>query len=179
MAKIKIHLLKRRILLDGTVLSALFGAFVVISLYVDARLWVQDYPPDIRAVIGDSLKAPLYERIIAGVLFLLVVFGGLLFSNRLLRRQLGVKFSFANSFVHTFLLFWFLNIFDVFIVDWLFFVTIQPDFVILPGTEGMAGYRDYYFHFHGSFLNWIPWTSSIIISAIVASVSFLYFSRVK
>lgn len=29
----------------------------------------------------------------------------------------------------------------------LVFVTLQPCFVVLPGTEGLQGYRDYGFHF--------------------------------
>jgi len=35
------------------------------------------------------------------------------------------------------------------VLDWLIFVTIQPDFVVIPGTEGLAGYKDYGFHFLG------------------------------
>jgi len=41
------------------------------------------------------------------------------------------------------------NIFDLIILDWLFFCTVQPRSMVLPGTEGMAGYRDYRFHFIG------------------------------
>jgi hypothetical protein len=41
------------------------------------------------------------------------------------------------------------NLFDLLVLDWLFFCTIQPRAMLLPGTEGMAGYRDYRFHFIG------------------------------
>ena len=41
------------------------------------------------------------------------------------------------------------NIFDLIILDWLLFCTIQPRLMVLPGTEGMPGYRDYRFHFIG------------------------------
>ena len=34
-------------------------------------------------------------------------------------------------------------------LDWLLFCTVQPRMMVLPGTEGMAGYRDYRFHFIG------------------------------
>ena len=34
-------------------------------------------------------------------------------------------------------------------LDWLLFCTLRPRAIILPGTEGMAGYRDYRFHFVG------------------------------
>ena len=35
---------------------------------------------------------------------------------------------------------------DLTILDWLLFVTIIPDFVVIPGTEGLVGYDDYPFH---------------------------------
>ena len=41
------------------------------------------------------------------------------------------------------------NAFDLIVLDWLFFCTIQPRQMVLPGTEGMPGYRDYRFHFIG------------------------------
>jgi hypothetical protein len=41
------------------------------------------------------------------------------------------------------------NIFDLLVLDWFFFCTVQPRLMVLPGTEGMPGYRDYRFHFIG------------------------------
>jgi hypothetical protein len=41
------------------------------------------------------------------------------------------------------------NMGHLIVLDWIFFCTIQPRSMILPGTEGMAGYRDYRFHFIG------------------------------
>ena len=166
-----IHLSKRRIILDGSILSSAFGLYAFTGLYIDARLWIQDYPPEIQAVVGESFVAPVYERIIFGLIFVGIVLGGLLISNHLLKQELGNRFSISTSFMHTFILFWIVNAADVFILDWLIFVTIQPDFVILPGTEGMAGYKDYYFHFKGSFLSWTPWLGSILISGIIAGFS--------
>jgi hypothetical protein len=40
------------------------------------------------------------------------------------------------------------------LLDW-GLVYYQPRFFVLPGTEGMAGYRSYWFHFRG-FLIGIP-----------------------
>jgi hypothetical protein len=41
------------------------------------------------------------------------------------------------------------NTFDLIILDWLIFCTIRPRAMVLPGTEGLTGYRDYRFHFIG------------------------------
>jgi hypothetical protein len=41
------------------------------------------------------------------------------------------------------------NVFDLLILDWLMFCTITPSFVVIKGTEGNRGYKNYRFHFVG------------------------------
>jgi hypothetical protein len=41
------------------------------------------------------------------------------------------------------------NLVDWLILDWLIVCTITPKFMVLPGTEGMAGYKNYATHFRG------------------------------
>ena len=40
------------------------------------------------------------------------------------------------------------NVVDLLVLDWPL-VAIVPGFMVLPGTEGSAGYKDYWFHFRG------------------------------
>jgi hypothetical protein len=35
---------------------------------------------------------------------------------------------------------------DLLVFDWLIMNTWTPSFVVYPGTEGFAGYKDYMFH---------------------------------
>ena len=60
----------------------------------------------------------------------------------------AVKFRYFAIMFGTF------NVLDCFVFDWCL-VYCQPRFVVLPGTEGMAGYRNYWFHFQG-FLVGVP-----------------------
>jgi hypothetical protein len=39
------------------------------------------------------------------------------------------------------------NLVDLLILDWLLFCTITPRWIVIPGTAGMAAYKDYLFHF--------------------------------
>ena len=41
------------------------------------------------------------------------------------------------------------NLVDWLILDWLIFCTITPGFAVVPGTDGMAGYKNYAMHFRG------------------------------
>ena len=72
--------------------------------------------------------------------------------------------GFRGVVLHVFLLFWFVNAFDVVVLDWLLFMNVLRPWVILPGTEGMVGYDDYLFHLRGSFATLTPWIGSLILS---------------
>ena len=54
------------------------------------------------------------------------------------------------------------------VLDLLIVVTLRPRFLILPGTEGMARYADYAFHFRG-FLIGLPITlfASLLLAGLV------------
>jgi hypothetical protein len=60
------------------------------------------------------------------------------------------------------------NLLDWVALDWPL-VRWQPRFMVLPGTEGMAGYSNYWFHFRG-FLIGIPLilAASLLFAAIVS-----------
>jgi hypothetical protein len=60
------------------------------------------------------------------------------------------------------------NVLDLLLLDWFLLLTLQPRFMILPGMEGMVGYRDYGFHFR-KFLNGIALTT--ILGGIVTLIA--------
>jgi len=53
-------------------------------------------------------------------------------------------------------------------LDWLLFCTITPGFVVIPGSEGMEEYKDYWFHFRGFLKGTIfSIAAGLVIAAIV------------
>ena len=90
-----------------------------------------------------------------------------------LRRQNGGELSFLTAFVHSALLLFSFAVWDLLVLDWLVFVTIQPDFVVIPGTEGLASYKDYWFHFRESFPGWEQWVSILAGALFLAGVSMI------
>ena len=162
----------KRVLVDGTILSTLLSILIYGSMRVDPRMWVGDYPPDIQAAVG-TVDVPLGRTMIVGLLFLGVIVGVVLRSNAKLRRQNGGKLSFLTAFVNSALILFFFAVWDLLILDWLIFVTIQPDFVVIPGTAGLAGYDDYWFHFEVSFLGWTQWISILVSGLITAGLSMI------
>ncbi|GAG33875.1 unnamed protein product [marine sediment metagenome] len=87
-------------------------------------MWVHDYRPDIRAVVGE-VEVPPVQTIIVGVLFFGVTIGVVLYSNARLRQQNRGKLSFLAAFTNSALLLFFFAVRDLLILDWLIFVTIQ------------------------------------------------------
>jgi hypothetical protein len=135
-------------LIYGMGLSIVLTAIMVVSGVIAPDMWVSKYPPDIQQRFGPmSLRAARLRPYIAVLVFmaaLLIPMQGLF----ALRGEVGeVPFILAEAFsCGTLLVF---NTFDLILLDWLLFCTVQPRLMVLPGTEGMPGYRNYRFHFVG------------------------------
>ena len=168
----KCQLSIKRILVDGTIMNVLLTIVVYGSIYVNPLFWVSDYPPDIQEAVG-PVGVRIGQKLVVGVLLLCIVVGVPLYSNAKLRRQNNGKLSFPVAFASSALIAFFFAVWDLLIFDWLIFVTIQPDFVVVPGTEGLAGYKDYWFHFEVSFLGWTQWISILVAGLVLAGLSMI------
>jgi hypothetical protein len=130
------------------VLSLVLVIIMLISGLVALDMWVGDYPPDIREKYGPmSARASRLRPYFAAAVFLAVLVLPLL-GLASLRQAIG-PIAFLPALVFGTLAVFVFNLFDLLVLDWLFFCTIQPRAMLLPGTQGMAGYRDYRFHFIG------------------------------
>jgi hypothetical protein len=162
----------KRILIDGTIMNLLLTIVVYGSIYVNPLMWVSDYPPDIQEAVG-PVDVPIDQKLVVGVLLLCIAVGVPLYSSAKLRRQNDGKLSFPAAFANSALIAFFFAVWDLLVLDWLIFVTIQPDFIVIPGTEGLAGYKDYWFHFEVSFLGWAQWISILVAGLILAGLSMI------
>lgn len=152
--------------LYGLLLSLALTLLTVISGTIALDMFVDKYPPDIRQKYGPmSPKAARLRPYIGALLFgsmLVIPLLGLF----ALRAEIdAVPFLPALAFSAIALLMF--NLYDLVVLDWLFFCTIQPQAMVLPGTAGMAGYRDYRFHFDG-FLKGLGFTlvGSLVIALL-------------
>jgi hypothetical protein len=136
------------VLVCGLGLSLVLVTIMLISGALAPDMWVGDYPPDIREKYGPmSDRAAHLRPYIAVAFFAATLVIPILGLSELRTRLDHIPFIPALAFSAGALLVF--NIFDLLILDWLFFCTIQPRIMVLPGTAGMAGYRDYRFHFIG------------------------------
>lgn len=141
-------LLLQNALQYGLGLSLVLTAMMIVSGAIALDMFVGDYPPDIQQKYGPmSPRAARLRPYVAGSFFIAVLVVPILGLFALRPQVDGLPFIPAFAFSGVALLVF--NIYDLIVLDWLFFCTIQPRSMVLPGTEGMAGYRDYRFHFIG------------------------------
>ncbi len=156
-----------RALVDGAILIAVLSTIILTSLYRNAELWLDDYPPDIRERYGEMTDATRKERRVWGALFLvgtLVPIGLGLYA--LTHHESGPP-TFLQAFGYVFVAMTLFNLWDLVVLDWLLFVRIRPRFIILPGTEGLAGYDSYFFHFRAFLIGLV---GTVAFAAALAGV---------
>lgn len=156
-----------KILIDGAIVSAIASLYLLAVLYLNPRLFLQDYPKDIQSSAPQKTKNEKRLSIVLGTPFLLFLFLGPFISTLHLEFLSGSEISFLVAFSHAFGVVFVFNLVDWLILDWLIFCTITPGFMVIPGTEGMAGYKDYSFHFRAFLVGTV---FSIVAGLIVGSL---------
>lgn len=133
-------------IVDGFIWSLLWVAVIALILWKVPQQLVHDYPKEIQAVVVlPPVNKKIYKWIIVPALIILV--GYLFFS--VITTYGAAEVAFWMPMLHVFVMCIVWNSVDLLIMDWLIFCTIQPKFMILPGSEGHPAYKDYYFHFRG------------------------------
>lgn len=163
-------MLLQNALLFGALLSVLIVILMIVSAAVALDMWLNDYPPDIRAKYGPMSAKGKRVKPVFAVILIGTMLGVFALSLVRLHTLLGRDFSFGEALASIFLVALIFNIFDLLVLDWLLFVIWTPRFVVLPGTEGLAGYKDYGFHFKGFLKGWIFCGVMALIGATVGVV---------
>ena len=156
-----------KILVDGAILSFLASSWLILALRINPRIFLNDYPPQIQESVPKKTQYESNLTIVFGIPFMSLLLLGPFLSTLSLNKQINIQFwaLWLNATGVAFVF----NLVDWLILDWLMFCTITPHFLVIPGSEGMAGYKDYGFHFHG-FLLGILYSSigGLIIAGIVS-----------
>jgi len=159
----------RKIVLDGAVLSFVASLLLMVSLRLNPRIWLQDYPEEIRNKVPPKTGQEKQLSLIFGIPFLVLLVAVPFISTLALKRQGGGDVSFLQLFLNAFGVAFAFNLVDLLLLDWLMFCTITPKFVVIPGTEGMEGYKDYSYHFKASMIGTVlSVAAGLVIAGIVS-----------
>jgi len=157
----------RKIVIDGAILSFIASLLIMISLRINPRMWLQDYPQDIQNKVPPKTEREKRQSLIVGIPFLVVLAAVPFISTLMLKRQSGGDTSFLQLLLNAFGVAFVFNLVDLLLLDWLMFCTIAPKFLVIPGTEGMRAYKDYCYHFKASL---VGTALSIVAGLVIAGI---------
>lgn len=164
------RLLLHRILFDGLALSLVGSVIILSSLAANPRYWLQDYPKAIQDAVPKKTPAEKRAATLWGIPFLLALIGGMAISGILLKRGMPDA-RFLTVYADTLGVALLFNTWDLLVLDWLIFCTITPSFLVIPGTAGMPGYKDYKHHVIAFITGAL---SSVVIAAIIAGLVYAF-----
>lgn len=158
-----------KILFDGGFFAILGGLYLLGLMRLNPRLFLNkgDVPPDILAAVPPKTEQEKRLSLILGIPFLIAIAAVPCIST-LQFKQAGNGAAFLSLFVHAFAILMIFNLFDLIVLDLFLYCTITPRFMVVPGTEGFAGYKDYGFHLRQHAKSIIYMTLlALIIAAVV------------
>ena len=136
--------------IECVVCCLLFTLVILPAQYKDPINMIMSYPPKIRKRVEElpQYKGTIKQREkshvgkkIFGMIFFVMVLSGVAYLS-------GCR-SFSTTFIHVFLLFFVVNIYDLIVLDWGIFCHSKK--LRIPGTEDMEKeYKDYVFHAKGA-----------------------------
>jgi hypothetical protein len=134
------------ILFYGGALSISLAGLIAAMAWRNPRLLLRRYPEDVRAVVPPLSRAERRESACWAALFMVLTIA---FPCAAALATTGGHCGFLDVFGSAFGVAFLFNLVDWLILDWLLFCTITPRFIVISGTDGMAGYKDYAMHLKG------------------------------
>ena len=161
-----------KILFDGIVFALIGGAFILGIMAWNPRLFLNkgDFPADILAAVPPKTPSERRQGLLVGIPFLLAIIAVPLMSTWQFRQQAGGEASLLLLALHAFAILMAFSLFDLLVLDLLLFCTITPRFMVVPGTEGFAGYKDRQFHLRAHARS-LPWMA--VVALIIAVLVYL------
>ena len=154
--------------------AIIFVSLATLSLVgfvmVNPRLMLQDYPPEIKAIVPPKTPEERRLSIWLGLPFITLLLLFPVYAVAVLNSRYGGQLDFFSLWLYAFGIAFAFNLWDWLVLDWLIFCTITPRKFVIPGTEGHPAYKDYFFHFRGFLIGTIFSTVLGLISAGVVSL---------
>lgn len=156
-------------LMWGTVFGLVFCPAVLVIGRINVEMLVNSYPPDIRARWGPISPTARRQASRAALVLLTLLTVVILVALDRLRDLIG-ELTFLDTLLVTTLMLQTWNLLDLVQLDWLLLMTLKPQFMIPPRTEGMAGYRNYAFHLR-QFVNGVPLSAALALATTLIAVT--------
>lgn len=132
----------RESLASGMLLSTILTIMIVVSFMINKEMWLRNYPPDVKAKWGPISENAKRQHFVFAICFFGVLIGAMAYDVIRLELVLGTSPPILAIFASIVIVFSFFNFVDALIIDWLILLVLWPGLGVLPGTDGLAGYKD-------------------------------------
>ncbi len=158
-------------LVFGGLISAWMVAVIILSLRWNPEIWVNDYPPEIRAALPPKSERARRQTLWVSIPTFVVLIGLLAWLVNRLYAVAGGFPGFGEVALALWIALQTFNLVDLLLVDWLLVETWRPAFVYMPGAERFADQRFYGFHFRAFLKGFVGITAlSLMVAAILWGV---------
>jgi len=139
----------------------------MLTLWRNPRLWLHDYPKEIQIIVQPKSANEKDQTKRLSIFFLVLLVGSPLGMTFVIISQINELITFFGFLTHFLIILQLANLVDLLILDWLIFCRITPRFIVIPGSEGSSGYKNYRFHLTAYF-------KGVIISGIASTLLALF-----
>lgn len=129
------------ILAYGPLTSLLLSVLIIVSLFIQPRIWMKDLPKEVQTAIPPKTKLEKRQSIIVLILFLFI----LLVMPVKAMIAYGSPITLLEAWLITFSIYFIFNLVDLLVIDWLIVCTITPDFIRVKGVD-LQVYKNYSKH---------------------------------
>ena len=157
-------------LIEGLAWSVLWIIYVYIIVTKYPWQMMHDYPKDIQkaATLAEPTEKQNKSAKVFGLVGSLIIFAALILFGLFYFANSEVTFLKVFIFIFIIAMTW--NVIDLLVMDWLIICIITPRWVVIEGTEGCKGYKDYMYHFKGF---WIGCIYTTIMALVITIVDYL------
>jgi hypothetical protein len=164
--------LLENIIIHGSIYAVIVNLYLfAIMMTLSPRIWAYaDYPKSITDTVAPQTSR---EKKIGGVIiipFFILVLGLPVLSTIILETSSGGVITLLDAFLNLYCILLIGNIAEVLLLDLLIVGTITPDFVVIPGTEGLRDTEYKAFRLHHAKAHIRAIVAMAILSLVLAGI---------
>lgn len=163
-------------LIQSVILCSIFSFLVIRSITKNPLKWINDYPKKIQERVKEI---PVYKEELkninkhSNIMHVIAIVGIIITIT--ITVWFSTNRSFINSFIYSFLLISVVNLWDLVVIDWIWFCNSKK--VIIKGTQDLiAEYKNYKFHAIGFIKgSLVAFVFSLLISGLIQFIKIFAF----
>ncbi len=159
------------IIKHGLFYSAGFTIIILVSVLVNPRIWMQDFPDDLKSSIPPKSVREIRQTFITGFLFAVFIIGFPLYSIAEKVNEINIELSFSTLFLHSFSVMVICNIFYWILLDQIIFGLVISRLRTIPEIKKKFKFPGWKRQVFGLFIGFLMCG---VISSFTAWIARLY-----